>query len=129
MEKRYQVRDISDDDDEYYQWVVVDTKSGMIMTKPFINKATAKTWAEYFNAKQNERRRPQKPNRYQYTRMIPARRGYHGIIRKPTRFLVGEGGRAERVNITPIKNRKHGKRGLIHQNGIKFPNINVKVKI
>src|SRR5690242_11266218 len=41
---------------------------------------------------------------------IRAAHGYHGVIRKPTRFLVGEGKYPERVNITPIKKhhiRKH----------------------
>ena len=33
-----------------------------------------------------------------------ARKGYHGIVRNKTRFIVGEAG-PERVNITPIKPR------------------------
>lgn len=33
---------------------------------------------------------------------IQARHGFHGIIRKPTRFLVGEAG-PERVSVTPLR--------------------------
>jgi len=38
-------------------------------------------------------------------RLIKAKRGYHGIVTKPTNFLVGEDG-AEHVRITPLKKKK-----------------------
>ncbi len=36
---------------------------------------------------------------------VRAKHGYHGIVRKPTRFLVGEAG-AEHVRITPLRKQK-----------------------
>lgn len=36
---------------------------------------------------------------------IEARHGFHGIVRQPTRFLVGEAG-PERVNVTPLRNNR-----------------------
>jgi hypothetical protein len=59
-----------------------------------------------------------------------ARHGYHGVIRKPTHFLVGEGYHAERVNISPIHKIHHGK--SIHVNylggrGVKLPGFKIKM--
>jgi hypothetical protein len=54
---------------------------------------------------------------------VYAHDGYHGIVKKPTRLIVGEGGERERVDITPVKK--------IHpinhkpQFGIKRININM----
>ena len=52
-----------------------------------------------------------------------AAKGFHGVIRKPTRFVIGEGRYPERVDITPIK--KHVDHA--HHNLGKIPKINIKV--
>lgn len=51
---------------------------------------------------------------------IQARHGYHGIISRPTRFLVGEAG-PERVNITPLRSHK-----IQH---VRMNNFNVNIGI
>jgi hypothetical protein len=94
--------------------------------------ATSITRSIEYEARQEARGHLDKPSMVKKRGFILAARGYHGIIRKPTRFLVGEGGRAERVNITPLyksiyPGRKKTKKGMIHQNGIKFPNINIRL--
>lgn len=49
--------------------------------------------------------RPKRPTQQQRTRTIPARKGFHGNISRPTKFLVGEHG-SEHVDISPIKKNK-----------------------
>lgn len=53
---------------------------------------------------------------------LKASKGYHGIVTRPTKFLVGEKG-AERVDVTPIK------KGVLGMDGIKInmPNLNLKI--
>lgn len=51
---------------------------------------------------------------------IQARRGFHGIVRQPTRFLVGEAG-PERVNVTPLRNN--------HIQHIRMNNFNINIGI
>ncbi len=50
--------------------------------------------------------RPLQRNESEKPKLIRAKHGYHGIVRKPTRFLVGEAG-AEHVRITPIKRKRN----------------------
>lgn len=57
---------------------------------------------------------------------IRAAKGYHGVIRKPTKFVIGEGRYPERVNITPIRpghRKQHSKLSIGH---VDIGNIKIK---
>jgi len=52
---------------------------------------------------------------------IPAKKGFHEIVNRPTHLLVGEAG-PERVDVTPIK-----KTSLIDGHGVKINMPNIKL--
>jgi hypothetical protein len=54
-----------------------------------------------------KRIRPPKPTQYEREQIIKAKGGYHGVIKHPTFFEVGERG-AERVDITPVRESYFG---------------------
>lgn len=81
-----------------------------------------------------------KPSMLKKRGFILAAKGYHGVIRKPTKFVIGEGRYPERVNITPIRpgHKKHhynvldlvdtghaGSKIKIHQSGLSLDKVNI----
>ena len=75
-----------------------------------------------------------KPSMVKKRGFIMAAHGFHGIVGKPTKFIIGEGKYPERVNVTPIvkhsHNLHHNHGGVlsanfdlnnIHATGIKLP--------
>jgi hypothetical protein len=57
-------------------------------------------WEGYDQKKEDDRVRIMKKKN------IYSARGFHGVVYRPTRFIVGEGYRPERVDITPIRRKR-----------------------
>jgi len=102
MGKRYYVRDVTESEDKYITYQVFDGKFGGFAGKRTTDYIEAQNLANYFNATKKEQYRPHKPKQSEFSKIIPAKRGYKS---------------------------RSSRKGTIHQKGIGLPNLNLRLKI